>query len=392
MRIAIVQDSLIRSGAERQAMYTVRELTKLGCEVELIYYNKAVYAYDAAKIVGEDHLTCVPKRGTYFRFLWRLRRYFRQRRFDVVHGFMSGPAFYTGLAGWLAGVPVVLGGMRVEYDVTGLYRFLHRLVNRVADGWIVNSQATARSMVPGVGADPQRVFVVYNGLDPATVETTMPTAEAKKRLGLSEAAQTVSIIGRLDPQKNHGLFIAAAERIAARRPDARFLIVGEGKLRAEIESRIRGSGLTDRVLMLGNRSDMPEILAATDVCVLTSHYEGLANVLLEAMCVGIPVVCTAYNGADELVTDGKEGFLAPLNDADGVAERILRLLGDPELRRRMGEAGRESVRGRFSLEAMGRNMLSVYERCLALRRGHHDGRAARSDGEKPASEVSTRST
>lgn len=364
MKIAVIQDSLIRGGAERQAMYAVRELARLGCEVELIYYNQAPYAYDPFTILAPENLTFIPKQRTYARFLRRLRKYFRGKNFDVVHGFMGGPTIYGCMAGWSCGVPVVLGGIRAEYDVFGLQRLAHRFVNRIATGWIVNSQATARSMVGGVGAKLDRVFVVYNGIDPMSLKTTVTSAEAKGRLGLPSEALTVSIIGRLHPQKNHALFLEAAAKVGMQHPNAHFLIVGEGELRTQLLAHARTLSIADRIHFLGNRNDMPEIFAATDVCVLTSRYEGLANVLLESMFVGIPVVCTAYNGADELITDEQEGFIAPLGDASAVANRINRLLDDPALRQKMGQTGQASVSRRFTLEAMGRNMLSVYESCL----------------------------
>jgi len=131
-----------------------------------------------------------------------------------------------------------------------------------------------------------------------------------------------------------------------------------------LQSEIAARGLSRKVHFSGTRADVADILRATDVVALTSHYEGLANVLLEAMCVGIPVVTTAYAGVDELVTNHREGFVVPLGDGEAVAERIAALFGNGELRCELGERGKQTVRDRFSIEAMGGQLLGVYEECL----------------------------
>lgn len=372
MRIAIVLDSLNRGGAERQAVYATGQLARLGCDVSLIYYNRADYEYDAS-VLPRDRVVHLAKQGRPFRFLRRLRRHFIERKYDVVHGWMSVPGVYAGFAGRMAGVPVVFAGYRCEYDGTGFIRLAHRAVNKVVTGWIVNSKATVPSMVRGVGADPDKVCVVYNGIDPAAFVSKFNPAAARQRLNVAPDAPTVSIVGRLRAQKNHPLFIRAAALVSKQAPDARFLVVGDGDgdEQQRLESLADSLGVRDKVLFLGSRSDIPDILAATDVMALTSHYEGVANSLLEAMCVGLPVVSTAYAGVEELVTHGHDGLIAPLGDAERWAEHVTQLLVDAALRRKMGENGRRTIESRFSMEAMGRNLLGVYESAL------HAARATR---------------
>jgi glycosyltransferase involved in cell wall biosynthesis len=117
-------------------------------------------------------------------------------------------------------------------------------------------------------------------------------------------------------------------------------------------------------MFLGNRADVPDLLAATDVTVLTSQVEGLPNALVESMCLGVPVVSTDYPGVEELVTDGREGFVAPRGNAPALAERVGHLLQDEALRRQMGACGRRTVEARFGLEAMATNLLAAYQMCL----------------------------
>lgn len=364
MKVAIVLDSLVRGGAERQALYALGELTRQGRDVELLYYNVAEYAYPP-DFGGGGKVTHVEKRGQYLRFLARLCSKFRRERYDVVHGFMPGSSIYSGLAGWFARVPVVFGGIRAEYDMSGLARMGHRVVNRLATGWIVNSEATVRSMLPAIGATPERIHVVYNGIDPDAFKSGLSRAEAKHKLELDETVLVITVLARLEAQKNIPLFLEAAERVHRARPTVRFLIAGEGSLRGELEERNHGLGLNGIVRFLGNRPDVADILRATDVLALTSTYEGLSNTILEAMSVGLPVVSTAYRGIDELMIDGREGLIVPLGDCEKLVQRFIQLVDDEGLRSKMGAAGKETVANRFTISSMARRLYQVYEEAYA---------------------------
>jgi glycosyltransferase involved in cell wall biosynthesis len=362
MRVAIVIDSLARGGAERQAIQSARELGRSGCDVELIYYHQAAHAYDELSSAGA-RTTYLPKNGQYVRFFHTLYDHLKRGRVDVVHAFLGSPTLYACTAARWAGVPVVLGGIRGKYDGTGLVRLGHRCVNGIVDGWIVNSRATVRSIVSHIGADPRKVFVVGNGIDPKAFASSLSAPEAKRRLGIDSGCPVVSIFAVLRPEKNHRLFLETAANVVNALPLTRFLVAGDGEGRPGLETCARALGIADRVLFLGNRTDVPDLLAATDVSMLTSHYEGLPNALLEAMAVAKPIVCTAFDGVEELVSDGRDGLIAPLGDGEGLASRVIALLQDESMRRRLGENGLRTVTERFSLTALGRNLMMVYDGC-----------------------------
>jgi glycosyltransferase involved in cell wall biosynthesis len=147
-------------------------------------------------------------------------------------------------------------------------------------------------------------------------------------------------------------------------------------MRKFLEQRAEEMNIGTRVRFLGNRSDVAQVLAATSVSVLASHFEGTSNALIESMCAGVPVVTTDYAGAEELVTDGQDGFVVPRNDVGALADRIARLLENPPLRTAMGARGRETVGRRFSLEQLGQGLLRVYRLHLDACSEVADGRSS----------------
>lgn len=366
MRVAILIDALNQGGAERQVLNTTWALTRRGCDVELIYYHprdEAAPAYQHPAF-REARVTYIPKEGHRLRFSRRLAAYLRRGRFDVLHAFKSVTTLYAFLAGRLAGTRVILGGCQEVYCDRGWVRLGHRLVKRSLSGWIVNARVIVASLERTLAIDPGRCFVVYNGIEPTAFQSDLPPPEARRRLGLPEDAPTVTMIAGLRPVKNHEMFLTMADRLARERPRTRFLLAGDGELRQALQDRTRSLGLDGRVHFLGARRDIPEVLAATDVSVLTSHTEGLPNAMLESMSAGRPVVTTDYPGAVEFLCEGAEGFIVPRGGAGVLADRVRRLLDNPGLRRRMGEAGIRTVAARFSMERMGQGFQEVYERTL----------------------------
>jgi len=371
MRIALVIDSIMRGGAERQALYAARGLARQGCDVELVYYTRSPQFDYEASLAGSAKLTCLPKEDRPLRFLARLRAHLAGRGFEVVHSFKGTPCLYGGLAARLAGVPVIVGSYRGGRYVEGrAMRLAHRWLSRVQSAWVVNSEAVVEELVRHVHARRGRCHVVRNAIDVEAFRPTLDPSRARAKLGLDPGCETVTILAVLRPEKNHGLFLEAAVRVARARPRACFLVVGEGPERGAIEVALARLGLGERVRLLGMRADVPDVLAATDVSVLTSVYEGLSNTLMESLAASVPVVSTHHAGVESLVRDGAEGFVVPQGDARALADRVIELLADPPQRARMGRSGRERVAAHYGLDAMAAALLALYER---LRAG---GRAA----------------
>jgi glycosyltransferase involved in cell wall biosynthesis len=201
------------------------------------------------------------------------------------------------------------------------------------------------------------VTQIYNGVDVEKYCSGNGRDRIRFEIGLAADIPLVGVVGRLDPIKDHLTLFRAFEAVRTVLPEARLLVVGDGPERERLENRAG-----DGVIFLGNRSDVPEILRALDLFILPSLNEGISNTILEAMATGIPIVATRVGGNPELVEDGRTGILVKAGDLQSIASAILRYLQHADLRARHGEAGRQNVLKRFSIEAMVRSYEAVYRR------------------------------
>jgi glycosyltransferase involved in cell wall biosynthesis len=184
----------------------------------------------------------------------------------------------------------------------------------------------------------------------------------RRALGLDAAAPVVGVVGRLEAQKGHTYLLDAWPDVRRDFPGARLLVVGDGALRAELEARALGPGLHGSVTFTGFRADVPRVLAALDVLVLPSLYEGMPLTVIEASAMGLPVVATAVDGTPEVVRDGETGRLVPPARPAALADALRALLADPARARAMGRAGRAHVLARFDLDTQVEATARVYRR------------------------------
>ncbi len=220
-------------------------------------------------------------------------------------------------------------------------RFTHTLI---CVGESQRDDALARGLAP-----PGKFRLIRNGIEIPAGAPSDGRAIARAALEIDAARPAVGMVARLAPQKGLNAFLQAAQAVLASRPDVVFCVVGGGPLEADIRRRAIALKLSaDNFRVLGHREDAAQLYAAFDVLTLSSLYEGLPYVLLEAMAWGVPVVATDVLGSRDVVVDGTTGFLARVNDPAHIAEHTLRLLGDAALRARFGAAARQRVAGQFS--------------------------------------------
>ena len=297
----------------------------------------------------------------------RLSRHLRQNRVQVAQGF----DFYVNLtlvpAARLAGVPVVIGSHRQLGDLMTPAQFRAQAVAfRWCDAVVCNSRAGADRLAAS-GLSREKLVVIGNALP---VTAFAPALPALPRSG----APRVVMVARMNAHyKNHSGFLRIAAEVHKRMAAAEFVLVGDGPLRAEIEAQCAALGLGEQVRFLGDRRDIPAILASTDVAVLTSDSEGLSNVILEAMAVGLPVLAYDVGGNAELVNDQRGALITAGNEGE-FAAAILRLLRDASLRAEAGKNARQFVEENFTLDRVRRQYEELYVNLLSQVLARRTGR------------------
>jgi len=299
----------------------------------------------------------------------RMARLFRSLRPDIVHS-RNWSCVDAIIGARLAGVPIVIHSEhgREASDPEGrdrVRRLGRRVLSPMVDQFVTVSRDLARWLVEDVGLPRRKVLPICNGVD---TYRFCPGGRqvARATLGIGPERIVIGTVGRLDPVKDQAGLLRAFSRIADD-PRALLLIAGEGPCRAELEATVSALGLDGRVRLLGERDDVPHVLAAMDVFVLCSIGEGISNTILEAMATGLPVVATRVGGNPELVVDGNTGFLVVPRSPAALAAPLRRYLEDPGLVAHHGRSARDLAEAEFSLERMVGAYEELYERLLDVK-------------------------
>lgn len=302
-------------------------------------------------------------------FLLRLWRTIKEHRIDLVHSHLPDINLYSCLAGFAAGVPVVttyhgrITSRRKSISPDGLkYSLIRKLSTRI----VAVSDWLKDDLVQSAGFPPRRLKRIYNGVDWKRFDPAFDSLAKRKELQIASDEKVVGMVANLRPAKAYQYFVRAAAIIAENAPKVKFLIIGEeeDRLRERVTKEVEALGLADKVILLGFREDVPELLRLLDVFVLSSVSEGLSIATIEAMAAGVPVVVTRSGGPQELVVDGRTGFLVPPKDQRSLAERTLLLLNNRKLATSMGKEAQAQVRTKFSTDMMIGNYETLYQECL----------------------------
>jgi len=249
-----------------------------------------------------------------------------------------------------------------------LYRRLDLSLMRRFDHLIAVSHATKDEMT-AAGLPPAIISVIHNAIDTEMWSPPRATADLRAELGMDKTAPVIGYVGRIMPEKDLETWLRTAALVVQKYPQARFVLVGEGRdgeTLHQLQKLAATLGIAERVIFPGYRQHLLPVYATFNLFVLSSRREGLPNSLLEAMAMALPVVTTDVAGAKELVLDGETGFILPQRDVHGLARAIMALVGDHQLRRCMGQAGRKRVEREFSFPGRLQHVEQLYERILGL--------------------------
>jgi glycosyltransferase involved in cell wall biosynthesis len=287
-----------------------------------------------------------------------LARLLRRESPDLFHAHLSAPlAAKWGLsAAVLARIPTVATVQLVpSFEPDRAARLQLRVLAAGVDRYIAVSEDIARELSTRFRWPAGKIEVVHNAVEVERFERRRSEG-LRAELSGGRDLPIVLTCARLDDQKGHPVLFRAAAEI----PNAIFALAGDGPLRGELEAEVARLGLDDRIVFLGRRGDVPDLLAACDVFALPSLYEGTSLAVLEAMAAGRAVVSSSIGGTDELIEDGVSGLLVAPGDATALGGAIERLLDDPELRASMAARARERARAEFTRQEMAKRVERVY--------------------------------
>lgn len=345
-------------GGEQQAYYLVEGLRARGQRVTIAGRPGSPFLTRTSQIDGVDSLA-LPLRNEFdLLSAWRIARYVKKNEIDILHAHTSHAHTIALLAQRLGRRGRVVVSRRVDFVPRS--DWVTKQKYNAPDHVVAISEKIAQVMLE-LGVPKARMSVVHSGIDPRRVQVApIPRAD----LGVPNAVPLIGNVAALVGHKDHHTLIDAMPQVRRQLPHAQLLIAGEGSLRPAIEQQINTLGLTDVVHLLGYRDDVPGILNALDLFVMSSREEGLGTTVLDAMAAGIPVVATAAGGIPEMVRDGETGLLSQVNDSKALAENIVRMWSEPALRVACAERARARVDADFSVDQMVDGNLAVYRELL----------------------------
>jgi glycosyltransferase involved in cell wall biosynthesis len=308
------------------------------------------------------------------RFSWPAIRFIahwiREEGFTVIHSHEYKSNLYGCIAARLAGVRRV-ASVRGYTDRTWALRLYKQfdLITLHAFDTVLAVSEHLRQWLIRHGLPAARIVTAHDALDLALFTMNAASrAEVRLRFGIRDNHFVVTTVGRLSPEKGHCCLLEATRSILNEYPDARFMIVGDGPLRDQLEQQAKSLGINTAVILAGYQPDVAGFLSASDLFVLPSLREGTPNALLEAMALAKPVVVSRVGGVPEIVQDGETGLLVPPQDSSSVAQAVLTLMHDPNRAAAMGQRARRVIEQNFNAQRLAQEIAAVYHKALTKAR------------------------
>lgn len=293
----------------------------------------------------------------------KLIRYIKERKIDIIHTHMYFANTFGRIAAFLARTPIVISTAYSNYfEYKKRNILMEKFLSRFSDKIIAASNSIKEFTVKQQKISPDKFRVIYDCASTDKFSKNIDAFSVKQKLGIEPDYSVVGCVARLNVVKGHSYLIQAAAVVLKRNPKVKFLLVGDGPLRDELEELSANLGIKDNIIFTGSRRDIPEMLSAMDIFVLPSALrEGCPLSVLEAMAMSKPVIATRLGGIPEEVSDNKSGILVPPKDSMALADAIMKLLSDKNLAVDMGKEGRKIFEEKFSKEVMLKKLESLYD-------------------------------
>lgn len=361
-KIIYIIDNLYTAGAQKHLLGLVKGLYGKGHSVGIVCLGKidAPIVKDLINIpIHTFKMDCIWQLSFWLSF-FRLAKLLSKEKPIIVHTYLNTSNVFGVLAAKIAHVPIVISSRR---DL-GLGGFRSKLIEKLeiftaglSDKIICVSEAIRKKVIVNEHLDATKTFVIPNGID-------VNQSSVKNSFVINEGEFVVGIVGNLFWVKGHKEFIEATRLVLKQIPNTKFLVIGEGALKESLQLSVASYQIQDKVIFLGKRNDIPELLSIMDVSVNASYSEGMSNTILESMAAGVPVVATAVDGNLETVINGETGLFVPPKDPQAMAAAIINILRNRELAKQMGQNARKLVEERFSLQQMVNNYSALYSELL----------------------------
>lgn len=338
MKITFVTSTLTSGGAERVISLLANNFAERGYEVEMIALTSIspdYYKLDPkVKFIHADKVS----KGGLLGELWWFRRHIKKEKPDVVIAFMEAVYEFVLLALLGTKTPVISSERLDPALISCPRKVLRWLLLPTATAHVVQTQHIKQYYNQQI---QKKTHIIYN---PVNEKVFNDNDDENDNLGLKikdERLNRIISVGRLYPQKNQKMMIEAFAQVSERHPDWKLVIYGEGYLRKDLENLVERLKVKDKFLLPGRCETVIEEVAKSKVFCLSSDYEGMSNAMIEALCVGTPVISTRVSGTDELIRDGENGLLVDIGDTEGLAQAFEKLLSNQELREQLGKEGQK---------------------------------------------------
>jgi glycosyltransferase involved in cell wall biosynthesis len=370
MRVLHVITTGERRGAEMFAADLIRYLNEAGVQQRVAVLRGSMplpVGYEADSTILPSSRPGAPPMKIDPAIVRALHSVIRQWSPHIVQAHGGQPFTYATLATRRSKHRLLYRRIGLSPDRTrrGVNNLVYRRLLRRCERIVAVAEAVRRETIDVFGVPEDRVVTIPRGVDRRRIQTTSGRVQARETLGIPPAASVVLSLGALSWEKDPMAHLEAMGVVRRSMPDAVHLIAGDGPLHGDVERRVQELGLDGRARVLGNRSDVADLLAASDVLLLASRVEGMPGCLIEAGMAGVPVVSYSVAGVAEVVVDGTTGYVLPPGDVSGLARQLLEVLGSPALRDRLGIAGRDRCDTLFDIRVVAPRYLSIYEEVLA---------------------------